>query len=120
MKEFDLMDVIVSLPDAVAAQLALDAKEIERQMRLSYALALYRAAKITKQEFGQIAGVETLLEIDAALKTTDRLAVRAEDEVAARVKAWDDWCAMPRPTTPILSDAAMSRESAYADERVGS
>ena len=35
---------------------------------------------------------------------------------AERAHAWEEWCALPRPTVPPLSDEAISRESIYSPE----
>jgi len=34
-----------------------------------------------------------------------------------RVRAWDEWCSLPRPQAPLLSDYAVSREGIYAPDR---
>jgi hypothetical protein len=33
-----------------------------------------------------------------------------------RARAWEDWCDLPRPHVPPLSDLAVSRESIYSTE----
>lgn len=33
-----------------------------------------------------------------------------------RARAWDAWCALPRPRVPPLSDEAISRERIYSAE----
>src|SRR5688572_33356402 len=34
-----------------------------------------------------------------------------------RERAWNEWCAAPRPKTPPLSEEAISRESIYSREQ---
>jgi hypothetical protein len=34
-----------------------------------------------------------------------------------RARAWEEWCSLPRPRVPPLSDEAISRESIYSPER---
>jgi hypothetical protein len=81
------MDVTISLPDPIALQFGANPKELEREIRLSYALALYRAEKITGHEFGQIIGLEMRLEIDAVLKANGCFIEYTADEIAAQRKA---------------------------------
>jgi hypothetical protein len=33
-----------------------------------------------------------------------------------RARAWEEWCHLPRPRVPPLSDEAISRESIYSPE----
>lgn len=33
-----------------------------------------------------------------------------------RVRAWNEWCLLPRPQVPPLSDHAVSREAIYSPE----
>jgi hypothetical protein len=34
-----------------------------------------------------------------------------------RARAWDEWCGLPRPHVPPLSEEAISRESIYSPDR---
>ena len=34
-----------------------------------------------------------------------------------RARAWEEWCRMPRPQAPPLSDEAISRETIYSPEQ---
>jgi hypothetical protein len=35
---------------------------------------------------------------------------------AERARAWEEWCHLPRPYAPPLSDEAISRESIYSPD----
>ena len=46
----------------------------------------------------------------------EKLPFYATATPAERARAWDEWCARPRPRVPPLSDAAVSRESIYSPD----
>ena len=81
------METVIAIPDTIARQLVISPKELEREMKLSYALRLYRAGKITEYEFGALLGLETRLEIDAVLKENQCFIDYTEDEMAAQRNA---------------------------------
>ena len=81
------MDITISLPDTITRYLVSTPKELAREMKLSYALRLYRADKITEHEFGEMLGLETRMEIDEVLKANSCFIDYTEDEAAAQRQA---------------------------------
>jgi hypothetical protein len=81
------MEAIITIPDEIARHIASSPEELERQVKLAYALQLYREDKITEHEFGEMLGLETRMEIDAVLKENDCFIEYTKDEVAAQQKA---------------------------------
>jgi Uncharacterised protein family (UPF0175) len=81
------MEAVIAIPDIIARHLVASPKELEREIKLSYALRLYRADRITEHEFGALLGLETRLEVDAVLKENDCFIDYTEDEVAEQRNA---------------------------------
>ena len=81
------MNTVVSIPDHIARHLVSDADELEREMKLSYALRLYRAHKITEHEFGEMLGLSSRLEVDQVLKENECFIEYSESEIAAQREA---------------------------------
>ena len=81
------METVVAIPDTIAYHLVTSPQELEREIKLSYALRLYHADKITEHEFGTLLGLETRTEIDAVLKENNCFIDYTEDEVAAQRNA---------------------------------
>jgi predicted HTH domain antitoxin len=81
------METVIVIPDAIAQHIASNSQELERQVKLAYALRLYRENKITEHEFGEMLGLETRMEIDAVLKENDCFIEYTKDEITAQQQA---------------------------------
>jgi hypothetical protein len=81
------METVIAIPGVIARHLVASPKELAQEMKLSYALRLYRASKINEHEFGALLGLETRLEIDAVLKENGCFIDYTEDEIAAQHEA---------------------------------
>lgn len=62
------MNVVVQIPDDLAARLKAEGADLERRALEAFALAEYEASRITRFELRQLLGIATRFELDAFLK----------------------------------------------------
>ncbi|HEY1933183.1 MAG TPA: UPF0175 family protein [Acetobacteraceae bacterium] len=62
------MNVTVRIPDELAARLAADGADLERRALEAFALAEYRAGRLTRPELRRLLGFGTRYELDGFLK----------------------------------------------------
>ena len=62
------MNLIVRIPDEIAARLGADATELERRALEALIADEYRAGRLTRPDLRQLLGFETAHEIDGFLK----------------------------------------------------
>jgi hypothetical protein len=80
----------------------------------------YPCAFCDQWHIGRVMPVEELEALISshatAEDTTPDAPLHAGTTPVDRARAWSDWCALPRPTVPPLSDEAISRESIYSPD----
>jgi len=62
------MNVILPIPDDLAASLSADGSDLARRALESFGLAEYRAGRLTLPQLRRLLGFETLYELDGFLK----------------------------------------------------
>lgn len=62
------MNVVVSLPDAVAHELGTSEQELERKMLEALALEGYRSETLTAFQVGEMLGLKTRMQVDGFFK----------------------------------------------------
>ena len=62
------MNIIVSIPDDLAASLSADGTDLTRRALEAFAIEAYRTGRLTTAEVGRLLGLETCDALDGFLK----------------------------------------------------
>ncbi|HEX4158945.1 MAG TPA: UPF0175 family protein [Rhizomicrobium sp.] len=80
------MNVTVRIPDDLATRLGAGNRDLERQALEGLVLEGFRAGRISKDELGQVLGLEGLDQIDGFLKAHDVYEPCAFEEIERDVE----------------------------------
>src|SRR5207249_3838755 len=95
----------------------------DRRMRKATIRSTSQVLEGTWEEIARqgerLAGRRVRLEVlESGQEATEasELPFYATATAAERARAWEEWCRLPRPRVPPLSDQAISRESIYSPD----
>lgn len=124
------MNLTIQIPDDLARDLAASGGDLSRRALEAFALEEFKARRLTKAALRQLLGYVTHDQLDGFLKAHAVVEDLSNTEHHAppvsiahlqttNPKEWarqfDAWVNSHDPSTPVLSDEAMSRESIYPD-----
>jgi len=118
------MNLTIQIPDDLARDLAAAGGDLSRRALEAFALEEFKTGRLTKPALRQLLGYATRDQLDEFLEShavvEDSTPVSIAHLQKTDPKEWarqfDAWVNSHDPSTPVLSDDAMSRESIYPDQ----